>query len=160
MAARQETAEATLRASRPLLPKLLKKLSHIDDPRNPKRCKHQLQVVLLFDILSFVFQYASRREAGRKISRPVFFEYLQAYFPELETLPHQDTLKRVLKTIDIEDIEDAHIHLLQHLIRKKKFQNYLVDKRYLVTMVFFWFSIAYNVAVDFFKKTIAASRDF
>jgi hypothetical protein len=134
MAARAQAAEKTLDVFKQLLPGLLKDLADIPDPRNPKKVKHKLTVVLLYGILSFVFHMSSRREAGREISRPVFYENLKSMFPELETLPHQDTLYRLLKKIDVDQIENAHIHLLQRLIRGKKFRNYLVRKRYLVAI--------------------------
>jgi hypothetical protein len=74
-----------------LWPKLLKELSKIPDPRQPKKVKHKLTVVLLYGLLSFVLQMASRREANRELSRPAFTPTLQALFPELESLPHADT---------------------------------------------------------------------
>ncbi len=77
---------------RTLLPKLLKELSKIPDPRQPKKVKHELTGVLLYGLLSFVLQMASRREANRELSRPAFLATLQALFPELESLPHADTL--------------------------------------------------------------------
>jgi hypothetical protein len=91
---------------RALLPKRLKDLSKIPDPRQPKKVKHKLSVVLLYGLLSFVLQMASRREANREtkfgatwtlparqgcllqLSRPAFLATLQALCPELESLPH------------------------------------------------------------------------
>jgi hypothetical protein len=133
-AVRRETIEETLKAFRPLLPPLLKELSKIEDPRNPNKIKHKLVVLLLYGLFSFVFQYASRREACRNMSRPVFFHHLQACFPELESLPHSDTLYRLLEQIDVNEIENVHVRLLQRLIRQKKFRKYLVNKRYLVAI--------------------------
>lgn len=51
-------------------------------------------MVLLYGLLSFVLQMASRREASRELSRPAFTPTLQGLFPELESLPHADTLHR------------------------------------------------------------------
>jgi len=63
--ARQETAEEQLRIYRAVLPRLLKRLAKIPDPRNPLLIRHKLAVLLLYGILMFVFQMASRREANR-----------------------------------------------------------------------------------------------
>ena len=131
---RRQAVEETLIVFRQLLPGLLNDLSSIKDPRNPKKVKHKLTVLALYGILAFVFQYASRREAGREMSRPVLYENLKALFPELESLPHQDTLYRLLERIEVQEIEEAHIKLLRRLIRSKKFQNYLVKKQYLVAV--------------------------
>lgn len=119
--ARQAMVEATLKVFRPLLSGLMADLAKIPDPRNPRKTKHKLTVLLLYGLFAFVFHYSSRREAGREMSRPVFFENLKQLFPELESLPHQDTLCRLLEKIEVDEIETAHINLLRRLIRNKKF---------------------------------------
>ena len=40
-----------------------------------------------------------RREANQKMTRPVFEANLRRLFPDLEALPHQDTLARLLARI-------------------------------------------------------------
>jgi hypothetical protein len=63
--ARQEAVEEQIQAYRSALPTLLKRLGKIRDPRNPKTIRHKSTVLLLYGILLFVFQMASRREANR-----------------------------------------------------------------------------------------------
>ena len=110
-----------------MLPVLLRRFSKIADPRNPKKLKHQLTVLMIYGILVFVFHYSSRRAANREITRPMFEENLRHLFPELEGLPHSDTLFRLLCRIDVSMIEQAHIELIIHLIRNKKFTRYLIN---------------------------------
>lgn len=129
-AAREAAVAAQLPVYRELLPKLLRDLGKIADPRQPKKCKHQLTVVLLYGLLSFVLQMASRREANRTLSRPAFLATLQAFFPELESLPPADTLNRLLARIEVQELEVAHVELIRRLIRNKKFRRYLVEKCY------------------------------
>lgn len=129
-AAREEAVAGQLGVFRGLLPKLLKELGQIPEPRQPKKLKHKLTVVLLSGLLSFVFQMASRRETNRTLSRPAFLATLQGLFPELETLPHADTLHRVLCQLDVARLEQAHVELLRRLIRNKKFHRYLIDRCY------------------------------
>jgi hypothetical protein len=78
----------------------------------------------------FVFQFASRREVNREMTRAQFEANLRLLFPELETLPHADTLFRLLRDIDVEHIEQAHIELVGRLIRGKKFRRYLINNCY------------------------------
>jgi hypothetical protein len=80
--------------------------------------------VLLTGLLSFVFQMKSRREANRELSRPAFLEALKELFPELESLPHGDTLNRLLERIDVSELEQAHLDLLRRFIRNKKFRRF------------------------------------
>lgn len=120
--ARTEAVVEQVKVFRAMLPILLKRLSKIDDPRNPKKNKHKLTVLLLYGILCFVLQMSSRREANREMTRPMFEENLRALFPELEDLPHADTLAR----IEVAEIEQAHLDMIQHLIRNKKFRKYLI----------------------------------
>ncbi|MDQ3960161.1 MAG: transposase family protein [Pseudomonadota bacterium] len=103
------------------------------DPRPPpipKKLKHKLTVVLLYGLLSFVFQMASRGEANRELSRPAFLATLQSLFPELKTLPHADTLNGLLADIDVVHLEEAHVALVRGLIRNKKFRRYLIAQCY------------------------------
>jgi len=111
-------------------PVLLKQLSKIKDPRNPKKIKHKKTVLLIYGILMFVFNVASRREADREMTMPVFLENIKKLFPEIETIPHNDTLMRLLANIEVDQIEQALIKCVQKLIRNKKFANYLIDKHY------------------------------
>lgn len=98
--------------------------------RNPKKIKQSMTCLMLYGILIFVLQFSSRREANAEITRPMFEENLRLLFPELETLPHADTLFRLLCKIDVSQIEAAHIDLVQRLIRKKKFAKYLINHCY------------------------------
>ncbi len=132
--ARQEALEEQLQAYRSALPTLLKRLGKIHDPRNPKTIRHKATVLLLYGILQFVYQMASRREANRQMTLPQFQENLRQLFPELESVAHQDTLNRLLAGIEVNEIEEALVELLQRFIRKKKFLRYLVGNCYPVAI--------------------------
>ena len=69
---------------RRMLPVLLKRLRKIPDPRNPKKTKHKLTVLMLYGMLVFVFQYGSRRAANAELTRPMFEQNLRLLFPQLE----------------------------------------------------------------------------
>jgi hypothetical protein len=128
--ARNEAVWEQLKVFRAKLPVLLSRLSKIPDPRNPKKTKHKLTVLLIYGILVFVLQMSSSREANREMTRPVFWENLKLLFPELEKAPHHDTLKRLLWEIDVGQIEGAQIEMIRAWIRKKKFRRYLIGNCY------------------------------
>jgi hypothetical protein len=69
----------------------------------------------------------SRREANRTMTRPQFLENLKLLFPELEDLPHHDTLSRLLARVDVEQIQEALVELLRTVLRRKKLRRFLVD---------------------------------
>ncbi len=96
----QQTMEATLNIYRQLLPGLLNKLARIPGPRNPRKTKHQMTVLMLYGILIFVFQIASRRRANQEITAPQLLANLKAVFSGLTDMPHQDTLCRLLEKMD------------------------------------------------------------
>lgn len=131
---RQDTTLEQTQIIRAQLPALLNALSKIPDPRNPKTIKHQKTTLLIYGILCFVFQMSSRREANREMTTPQFFENIKALFPEIESLPHNDTLKRLLERIDILTLEAAHIAMIRKLIRNKKFKKYLINNCYPVAI--------------------------
>jgi hypothetical protein len=91
---REDAVAGQLGVFRALLPKLLKDLGQVPDPRQPKKVKHKLTVVLLYGLLNFVLQMTSRREANRELSRTASLATLQQLFPELDSLPHADTWNR------------------------------------------------------------------
>lgn len=112
------------------LPFLLARLGKIPNPRQPRRNRHKTTVLLLYGLLMFVFQFASRREVNCELSRPMFEANLRLLFPELETLPHADTLYRLLRDIDLTHLEETHVALLERLIRGEKFRRFLIQNCY------------------------------
>lgn len=52
---RQTSVEAALKVYQRTLPVLLKRLSKINDPRQPKKLKHSLTVLMIYGILMFVY---------------------------------------------------------------------------------------------------------
>jgi hypothetical protein len=112
------------------LPVLLKRFSKIPDPRNPNKLKHKLTVLMLFGIMCMFYNMASRREANAVMTKPMFVKTLKILYPELESIPHQDTLNRVLSLIDPNDIEKALCDLMRNFIRKKKFRRLLATGSY------------------------------
>jgi len=131
---RHDIVEEHLKIYRNLLPKILQNLSRIKDYRDPKRIEHKLTVVLLYGLLMFVYQMTSRREANRKITMPQFMENLKVLFPELESLPHCDTLNRILSEIEVEKIQNTHIKLVKKLIKNKKFKRYMTGYKYMIAI--------------------------
>lgn len=132
--ARNEIAANQIKIIRSQLPGLLKQLSKIKDPRNPKKSKYKLAVLMIYGILMFVFNMTSRREADREMTMPVFLKNLHHFFPEIEKLPHNDTLMRLLTKIDAGQIEKSLITSIQKLIRNKKFARYLINGHYPVAI--------------------------
>jgi hypothetical protein len=128
--ARQFAATEHARIFQSQLPGLLKTISKIKDLRNPKKIKYKMDLLMMYGILTFVFQMASRREANKEITQPQFMESLRLLFPNLDDIPHGDTLKRVLAVIEVDLIEDALVQAVKRLIKKKKFSRYLIQKAY------------------------------
>jgi hypothetical protein len=69
--ARQQAVSEQVRIFRNQLPILLKRLSRIKDPRNAKKTKYQLTLLMIYGILSFVYQMSSRREGCLRVVRPI-----------------------------------------------------------------------------------------
>ena len=70
--AREDAVSKQVRLLRKELPAMLAQLAAIPDPRDPKKRRHKLTVLLLYGLLMFVFQFASRRETNREMTRPQF----------------------------------------------------------------------------------------
>ncbi len=131
---RQETVEASLKVYRRTLPILLKRLGKIKDPRQIKKTKHNLTVLMIYGILMFVYNVSSLRNANKKISSAIFFDNMMTMFPEFKTMPHSDTLSRLLEKIKVDEIEESMLQLFEELVKKKKFRNHLINKRYVIAI--------------------------
>ncbi|HEY4831997.1 MAG TPA: transposase family protein [Waddliaceae bacterium] len=124
---RSDKLSSQIQAWRSVLPILIRRFKKIHDPRRAKSVKHQLAVVMLYGLLAFIFRLSSRREINRELSGIIVFENLKRIFPKLESIPHADTLARLLEKINVNDIERTHIALINQLIRNKKFKKILIS---------------------------------
>ncbi len=124
---RAEVVSAQLKAWRSLLPNLIRRFSKLPDPRRTQSVKHKVSVLLLFGLLAFVFRMSSRREMNRELTSPVMFESLRKFFPEIDSIPHADTLARFLENTDPKAIEAIQIELIRELIENKKFKKLLIQ---------------------------------
>jgi hypothetical protein len=115
--ARQEAIDEQVKVYRAVLPELLAQLAHIRDPRHPTTVRHTTTTLLLYGMLAFVFQMASRREANRQMTMPMFRDNLRLLFPEVETLPHHDTLNRLLAAIEVAQIEATLLAVVARFLR-------------------------------------------
>ena len=131
---RQTSVEDALKVYQKTLPILLKRLSKIGDPRQSKKLKHSLTVLMIYGILMFVYQRSSLRDANKEMSTAIFLKNMQAMFPDFETMPHANTLSRLMARIKVEEIEEGMLELFEHLVKKKKLRNYLINKRYVVAI--------------------------
>jgi hypothetical protein len=91
--AREDAVSKQMRLLRKELPALLAQLEQIPDPRDPKKARHKLTVLLLYGLLMFVFQFSSRRETKpRNIPSPVHGQPPPAVPGRSIPCPHADTL--------------------------------------------------------------------
>ena len=89
---------------------------------------------MIYGILMFVYNVSSLRNANKEISLPIFFDNMKAMFPEFKTMPHSDTLSRLLEKIRMEEIEEGMLQLFEELVKKKKFRNHLINKKYVIAI--------------------------
>ena len=133
-AARRESAEAQLQVLRALLPGIFARFAKLADPRRPGSVKHKEAVVLTFALLMAIYQIGSRRQANRELSMPTFWENLRSVFPDLDTVPHADTVARFLEEIPAEDLLEVLIATIRHLMRNKKLGAWLAREGYVVAI--------------------------
>ncbi|CAB3394665.1 Druantia anti-phage system protein DruA [Kyrpidia spormannii] len=131
---RQTAVEAQLPVWRALLPGLMEKFSRIADPRRPGSIRHKLTVLLTFGLFMFIFQYASRRRANRELTRPTFWEHFREIFPEVETIPHMDTVQRILERINPGELEEVMTATVKRLLRSGRLKALLVEKQYVIAI--------------------------
>ena len=110
-----------IRILKMLLPGALAKLSALEDPRCKKMCDHSLPTLLIYGLLMFIINIPSRRAANREIGGDAAHEMIRQVIPELTTIPHADTLARLLKRIDTDGIEACYESTIIEFIKSKTF---------------------------------------
>ena len=130
-AERADLMSQQIKVWRSLLPNILRRFAKIKDPRQPGKLKHKMAVLMMFGLFAFIFRLQSRREINREQTGPLIFEHLKKLFPEIDSIPHADSLARILARINPVEIERIHISMIKELIASKKFKHFLLDKQYL-----------------------------
>jgi hypothetical protein len=130
----EEIVSAQIDVWRALLPNLIRKFSKIKDPRNPGKLKHSITVLMVFGLFLFVFKIKSRRDFNEQLTGPGILNLLESIFPEITTIPHADTIARLLERIDPSEIEKAHVSMIQKLIKNKKFKKLLIEGRFPISI--------------------------
>jgi len=110
-----------IRLLRMLLPGALAKLSTLEDPRCEKMCDHSLPTLIVYGLLMFIINIPSRRAANRDIGGDAVHDMIKQVIPELTTIPHADTLARLLKRIDADGIESCYEASIIEFIKSKTF---------------------------------------
>lgn len=131
---RQDILSEQIKLWRRTLPGLINRFSRIPDPRRPKNIKHKITVLLIFGLLAFVFRLSSRREINRELTGGTIHHHLRKIFPEIDSVPHADTLARLLERINLSEIERAHVLLIKELISGKKFKKLLINQSLPITI--------------------------
>jgi len=113
---------------------IIEAFAKIPDPRNPQRVTHKLIVVLVFGVLLFLLRCPSRRAGNRELTEPKLWTTLQAAFPQLDSIPHMDTVARVLEEIPASEVEEVLTSTLKRLLRNRRLERWMVQQRYLVAV--------------------------
>jgi len=119
----EELTERYMRLLGFLLPGILAMLSTVDDPRNPRKTIHSFSVLILYGIMIFISHTPSRRAANREIGGSKISELMQELLPDFTTMPHADTLARLLEDIEEDVLERRFEELLKVLIKSDKFNE-------------------------------------
>jgi len=106
-----------------ILPGIMAKLSRIEDPRDTRRVTHSLPLLLLFGIIIFLSHCKSRRSVNRTIAHESVMSLVEEFVPDVNGMPHADTLARLLSRIDAEDINKHYEEMIKEFITSNQFKE-------------------------------------
>ena len=106
-----------------LLPGIMAKLSRIEDPRDTRRVTHSLPLLLLYGIIIFLSHCTSRRSVNRTIAHNSVMSLVEEFVPDVNGMPHADTLARLLGNIDAEDINIHYEEMIKGFISSNEFKE-------------------------------------
>jgi hypothetical protein len=126
-------AECYIRLLRFILPGILAELSLLDDARDQNRIKHSLPALMLYGILVFLCHTSSRRAANREVGGSQLYELMGEFVPNFKSIPHADTLARLLEGIDVNELEAKYEGFVEGFIKSSQF-NKLNPGRFLIAV--------------------------
>lgn len=134
MAERQDLTEKTGKIWRFLLPGIITRFEELEDPRDVRKVKHTLSTVLVYALLLFMFKIGSRRATNKDLTRPIVVKNIQGILPELKSVPHCDTVNRVLKMMGegVYKIQECGVSMLKQALKNKNFKAQMHKGKYLV----------------------------
>lgn len=117
-------------------PELSAWLGDIGDTRNPDYVSFQLKVLLLLGILMFLTHSGSRNHFNDQVRGAVELARTMAQLLscDVEEIPHLDTLEKVLRTLNAEQIEELHVKLIRRLIRMKALDDWRVNGKFMLAV--------------------------
>ncbi len=107
-------------------------LGEIQDPRDPRFTVFSLKLLLLLGVLMFLSHSGSRNHFNDQVRDAEELASLLGI--EVEVLPHLDTLDKVLRRLDLAQMEQLQARLIRRLIRMKALDDWRVGGRFLVAI--------------------------
>jgi hypothetical protein len=111
-------------------------LGDVRDPRQSGRAVFPLKVLLLLGVLMFLSHSGSRNHFNDNVRDALELAKTLARLLgcELDALPHLDTLEKVLRLIQLDDLERVLARMIQRLIRMKALDDWRVGGRFLLAI--------------------------
>jgi hypothetical protein len=111
-------------------------LEDVRDPRQSGRAVFPIKVLLLLGVLMFLSHSGSRNHFNDNVRDALEMAKTLARLLdcELDALPHLDTLEKVLRLIQPEDLEELLAKLIRRLIRMKALDDWRVGGRFLLAI--------------------------
>lgn len=115
-------------------PKFSNWLKEIRDPRNPKKIKYPLEVIMWSGLFLFILQLEARRQIHYSLGSEEGLENIKNSVG-FDKLPHGDTVRDALKKVPVEELEKLRLKLIRTLLRRKVFSGLrLLNKYYLIAI--------------------------
>jgi len=120
---KDEMAGSYMRLLRILMPGMLASISRVDDYRSQRRITHTLPVIILYGLLIFLCHIKSRRGANREIGGSELAALMKEIIPDFVSIPHADTLERLMERISADDLESRYEEIITEFIKSDEFRK-------------------------------------
>jgi hypothetical protein len=122
-------AEKLIKTIFHFFPQFRKNLKEIKDPRNPKKIKYPMEVIMWSGLFLFILQLEARRQIHYSIGSEEGLENIKNSLG-FDKLPHGDTVRDALKKVPVEELEKLRLKLIRTLLRKKVFSGFRLLGKY------------------------------
>lgn len=111
---------------------LEKRLNNIDDPRHQSYVTYNSDILLMMTIFKNVFDLKSMRYMTDQLNKDECIHNFRKILgiPDLEELPHHDTINDFLSRLDPAELEKIRTYMIKALLTKRCFDDYRINGKY------------------------------
>ena len=122
-----------LKTIKHFFPRLFEMLNEAKDPRDKRKIKYEMKIILFMPILSLMFSIESMRRMTEEFNKTQIIKNIRILLggeDDKEEVPYWETINNCLKRLKPRELEKIRKKLVNHLIRMRTFESSRIEEKY------------------------------